>query len=149
MAPELARTVKVAMALQLGVCQHVGSLLAGLLRATTGRQLFRGTLRTLPSPAPCLIRGASRLNGPTRALTELHPMAGRSSLGEADLWVVPGLLQEGGGLRKTNGDPELRAESPPMYPWVKIQIVPPVNIPIPTKIDQTGCTYPKMGSHWF
>ena len=32
-----------------------------------------------------------------------------------------------------------------IWPWVKIQIVPLVNIPIPTKIDQNGwCTYPKM-----
>ena len=32
---------------------------------------------------------------------------------------------------------------PPM--WVKIQIVPPGNIPKPTKIDQNGwCTYPNM-----
>ena len=28
--------------------------------------------------------------------------------------------------------------------------VPPVNIPIPTKIEEIGwCTYPKMESHWF
>ena len=32
-----------------------------------------------------------------------------------------------------------------IWPWVKIQIIPPVNIPIPTEIDQNGwCTYPKM-----
>ena len=31
------------------------------------------------------------------------------------------------------------------WPWVKIQIVPAVNIPIQTKIDKNGwCTYPKM-----
>ena len=36
------------------------------------------------------------------------------------------------------------------WPWVKIQIVPPVNIPTPTKIDSTWwCSYPKMVSHWF
>ena len=33
------------------------------------------------------------------------------------------------------------------WPWVKSQIVPPVNITIPTKLDQDGwCTYPKMVS---
>ena len=31
-----------------------------------------------------------------------------------------------------------------MWPWVKIQIVSPVNIPIPTKKTKMGCTYPKM-----
>ena len=39
-----------------------------------------------------------------------------------------------------------------MRPGVKIQIVPPVNIPIPTKIGSKmggEFTYPKMGSHWF
>ena len=32
-----------------------------------------------------------------------------------------------------------------IWPWGKIQVVPPVNIPIPTKMDQKGwCSYPKM-----
>ena len=38
------------------------------------------------------------------------------------------------------------------WPWVKTQIVPPVNIPIPTKLGSKmggEFTYPKMGSHWF
>ena len=37
------------------------------------------------------------------------------------------------------------------WPWVKIQIVPPVSIPTPTKSTEMGgeFTYPKMGSHWF
>ena len=36
-----------------------------------------------------------------------------------------------------------------MWPWIKIQIVPPVNIPIPTKLGSKmggEFTYPKMGA---
>ena len=33
-----------------------------------------------------------------------------------------------------------------IWPWVKIQIVPPVHIPIPTKIGSKMGAFPKMGS---
>ena len=37
----------------------------------------------------------------------------------------------------------------PRWSWVKIQVVPPVNIPIPTTTDENGwCTYPILGSQF-
>ena len=40
---------------------------------------------------------------------------------------------------------ELSTRNKQMWPWVKIQIVFPGNIPIPTKLDSNGwCPHPKM-----
>ena len=48
----------------------------------------------------------------------------------------------------SNPRPNLFASKLSIWLWVKIQIVPPVNIPIPTKIgSKMGGEFTKMGSH--
>ena len=50
------------------------------------------------------------------------------------------------GPQRTGGS-DKKGTGPKLWPWVKIQIVPPVNIPIPTKIGKMGGDLPtKMGS---
>ena len=75
--------------------------------------------------------------------------ADREALREAILWHhgdarAPHLSHRKNKSMPKTVHPENHAKN---WPWVKIQNpVPPVNIPISTKIDYGWCTYPTMGS---